>query len=230
MRLEQARQHRRHLLAAVRRARHARDLGDVARIAHGDAAQRLHPLGDRVDQHELLPGVLVEQQVQLVEGRPPHQPVVLLVQRDQDLRVGQELIEPLAGIQPGLLRQGDRELAHGAERLDLHAALVQPRLTAQLGTARRQARLAWSAWRTVLSRWLAEASWPACSWSEDLKRPFAGQRQERAIEQGRSPRDARVMWRPCFMPWARGSLSRGCRRKRGEHRPMPESRRATRPA
>ena len=50
----------------------------------------------------LLFGVLVEEQMQLVEGVAPHQPVVLLVQAVKDDAVGQELIEQLRTLRPGL--------------------------------------------------------------------------------------------------------------------------------
>jgi hypothetical protein len=39
----------------------------------------LHALGDFIHQRQLLVGVLVEQEVQLVEGHPTHEPMVLLV-------------------------------------------------------------------------------------------------------------------------------------------------------
>jgi hypothetical protein len=67
--------------------------------------------------------------------------MVLFVQRVKDLRVGHKPIQPLAGIEPRLLRQRDRELPHGTERLDLLAALVQPRLAAQGGPS--GSRLGW---------------------------------------------------------------------------------------
>src|SRR5260221_9799059 len=51
---------------------------------------------------------------------------MLLVQRAQDLGIGESLIEALAGIHPGVVGQSDRELAYGAELLDHDALLVQP--------------------------------------------------------------------------------------------------------
>ena len=104
MRLQQPRQHRGHRLAAVRCPGDPRDLGDVPGIAHRDSAQGLYPFGDLVDQLDLLTCVLLEQQVQLIEARSSHHPMVVLVQCVEDVRVGQELIEPLAGIQPRLIR------------------------------------------------------------------------------------------------------------------------------
>ncbi len=79
VRLEQPGQHRRDLLAAVRWPRHSRELRHVPGIANRDTTKGLYPLGDFVHQIELLTGVLVQQQVQLVEGRPTHEPVVLFV-------------------------------------------------------------------------------------------------------------------------------------------------------
>ena len=67
---------------------------------------------------------------ELVEGCPARKPVVLLVQRVKDLRVGQELVQPLTRVEPGIPRQTERELPHRSEPLDLHAVLMQPRLAA----------------------------------------------------------------------------------------------------
>jgi Putative ParB-like nuclease len=103
VRLQQAGEHCRHLLAPVWRASDPGDLRGVPGIANRDAAQRLHPLGDFVDQRELLAGMLIEQEVKLVEGRSAHQPMMLLVQRVKDLRVGEDLIQPLTGIRPRVM-------------------------------------------------------------------------------------------------------------------------------
>ncbi len=100
----------------------------MAGVADSDAAERLDALGDHVDQFELLAGVLVQEQVELVERRPAHQPVMFLVQRVQDLGIGESLIEALAGIHSRVGGQPDRELPYGAELLDHDALLVQPRL------------------------------------------------------------------------------------------------------
>ena len=105
----------------------------MPRVADRDPTEGLHPLGEIIHQRELLAGVLVQQQMQLVEGRPAHQPVVLLVQRVENLRVGQELVQALAGIHSRLVGERERELPHGPKCLDLLAVLVQPRLTALYG-------------------------------------------------------------------------------------------------
>src|ERR1700724_1570442 len=60
----------------------------------------------------------------------PHQPVMILVQRVENLRVGQELIETLARIQPRVVGQVEFGPNYGAKWLDLGALLAQPRLTA----------------------------------------------------------------------------------------------------
>jgi hypothetical protein len=73
-----------------------RDLRDVPGIAHGDATESLYPLGNRVDQLDLLACVFIEQQVELVERCASHQPMVLFVEGVEDLRVCQELVQPLA--------------------------------------------------------------------------------------------------------------------------------------
>ena len=61
--------HDRDLFGAVGRARDRRQLGRVARVADGDAAEALDPLGEGVDDLVLLLGVLVEEQMELVERR-----------------------------------------------------------------------------------------------------------------------------------------------------------------
>jgi serine protease Do len=68
---------------------------------------RLHPLGDPVDQGQLLLGVLVQEQVQLVERRSPHEPMVLLVQAVEDLRVGQDAVEHLARLRSRVVAERD---------------------------------------------------------------------------------------------------------------------------
>ena len=70
VRLEQPGEHCWHLLAAIRGPRHPGDLCHVPRVTDRDSAEGLHPLGDGVHQRPLLVGVLVEQEVQLGEGRP----------------------------------------------------------------------------------------------------------------------------------------------------------------
>ena len=115
------------LLRAIGRALDRRQLGRVPRVADADPAQHLDPLGDRVGELELLLGVLVEQQVELVEGRARRVPVRLLVQRVEDRRVGEDLVEQLAALASRLGGQGDRQLAEGAEALELAAALAELR-------------------------------------------------------------------------------------------------------
>jgi hypothetical protein len=86
----------------------------VPRIGDGDATQRLHPLGHEVDQHELLTGVFVEQQVELVEGRAAHEPVVLLVEVVEDDAVRQHLVQHRADFAADFAGQGDVHVAHVA--------------------------------------------------------------------------------------------------------------------
>src|SRR5260221_10146756 len=73
----------------------------------------------------------------MIERDAAHQPVMLLVERIQDLGIGEDLVEALAGIQPRVTGESERELADGAELLHLRPALVQPRLAGDLppGTA-----------------------------------------------------------------------------------------------
>ena len=89
--------------------------------------ERLDPLGDRVDQFALLVEVLVEQQVQLVEGRPGHLPVMLLVQVAQGHRVGQHLVQVLDALLAGRLGQRNGHSDKVPERLNLVGLLVHHR-------------------------------------------------------------------------------------------------------
>ena len=120
--------HGRDVLGAVGRSIDGRQLGGVARVADGDPAEGLDPLGQHVDDLGLLLGVLVEQQVELVEGRPGDQPVVLLVERVEDHRVGQDLVEEPAALRSGVRCQRDRQAAERAEALDLLAERRKLRL------------------------------------------------------------------------------------------------------
>jgi hypothetical protein len=77
----------------------------VAWVGHGDAAQGLDPLGHEVDELGLFLVVLVEQQVQLVEGVAPQEPVVFLVQAGQIYGVGQDMVEQLAALEAGFVER-----------------------------------------------------------------------------------------------------------------------------
>jgi len=72
--------------------------------------------------------MLVEQQMQRVEGVAAHEPVVLLVERMENLGVGQHPVESLARVEQRVVRQPEREMPNGAECLHLPTVLVQPGL------------------------------------------------------------------------------------------------------
>ena len=143
--VEQAVDHRRHVLGAVGRPVDRRELGGVARIADGDAAQALDALGEQVDELELLLRVLVEQQVELVEGRSGDEPVVLLVHRVEHHRVGQDLVEQPAAVGPRFLAERDRQETRRPEALDLHAE--RPHLWLRRDATRPPCRRSVSAFR-----------------------------------------------------------------------------------
>jgi hypothetical protein len=128
MRLEQAAEHHGHFFGSVGRSRDTGEFGGMPRIADRDATQALDSLRKQVDELELLTGVLVEEQVELVEGRPGDQPVVLLVQGIEDGRVGQNAVQELDTLRAGFRRKSDRHEAERAERLDLLAVLAEMRL------------------------------------------------------------------------------------------------------
>jgi hypothetical protein len=60
----------------------------VAHLGDCHPAKLLDPFGQRVNQFQLLASVLVEQQMQLLEGRATHLPVMLLVQAVENHGVG----------------------------------------------------------------------------------------------------------------------------------------------
>ena len=80
--------------------------------------------------------MLIEQQVELVERRPPHEPMVLLVQGVEDLRVGEKLVQPLAGIEAGVVRQSEWKQPHGPNSWISCAVLMIQGLTAEFGAVR----------------------------------------------------------------------------------------------
>jgi hypothetical protein len=92
---------------------------------HAHAAQHHHALRQQIHQLGLFLVVLIEQQVQLVERRPRHLPMVLLVQVAEHDRVGQHLIEVGHALAPLVGLERDR---HGHERgqsLDFVSFLVR---------------------------------------------------------------------------------------------------------
>lgn len=128
VRVEEPRQHDGDRLDAVRRPGYRSQLRDVARVSDRDAAEALDPLGQRVNDGQLGFRVLVQHQVERVEGSPAHEPVVLLVEGVQDLRVGEYAVQPLARVHAGVVAETDRQLLERAERLGLGALLMQQRL------------------------------------------------------------------------------------------------------
>ena len=72
--------------------------------------------------------MFVEQQVQLIERRPRHLPVVFLVQVAQCHGVRKELVEIFDALFTDALGQGDRQLDDVPEWLDLMRVLMRERL------------------------------------------------------------------------------------------------------
>src|SRR5262249_62065112 len=75
--------------------------------------------------------MFVEQEMELIEGRPAHQPMMLLVERVENLGVGQNLVQALAGIRPRIMRQPERKQPDRPELLNFPAMHVQMRLAAE---------------------------------------------------------------------------------------------------
>src|SRR5713101_5934821 len=109
----------------------------MTRISDCNSAERLDPFGDLVDQLDLLAGVFVQQEMELVESRSAHEPMMFLVERVQDLRVREDLVQAPAGQQSGIIGKPQGKLTHGAEALDLLTALMNPRLAASADVFRK---------------------------------------------------------------------------------------------
>ena len=99
--------------------------GAVAAHGDGDAAEELNALGDGVDDLYLLVEVLIEEEVELVEGGAGYLPVVLLVHVAEDDGVGQKLVELLAHLRTNFGVQRVRKvLYYVAVFLDLFGVLL----------------------------------------------------------------------------------------------------------
>src|SRR5207247_2545017 len=75
----------------------------------------------------LLTGVLVEEQVQLVERRSGHLPMVLFIEIPQRDRVREELVEMLHAFTTDAFRQRDWQPHETSIRLDLGCMLMHQR-------------------------------------------------------------------------------------------------------
>jgi hypothetical protein len=100
------------LFAAARRSWDPGDFGYIAAHGDGDAAEELDALGDGVDDFELFVEVLIEEQVELVEGRAGDLPVVLLVHVAEGDGIGKELVELLAHLRADVGVQAVREILY----------------------------------------------------------------------------------------------------------------------
>ena len=107
-----------HLLASPRRARDQGRLGHIGRHGQADAAQHHDPFGDQVHQLVLLAEVLIEQQVQLVEGCTRNLPMMLLVEVAQHHRIGEHLVERAYARAPHVFAETDRHRIDGSKLLD----------------------------------------------------------------------------------------------------------------
>src|SRR2546425_2825694 len=117
--MEQAGDLRGNLLPASRRPRDQRHLGHVVGHGNAHAAKRLDPLRDGVDHPALFIEVLVEEQVELVEGWPADLPVVLLVQIPQGHGVDQQLVEILGADAANRRVERDGNVSHRPVVLEL---------------------------------------------------------------------------------------------------------------
>jgi hypothetical protein len=107
------------LLASLRRSWNERRLCNVVRHRHAHAAEQLNALRNRIDDVVLLAIVLVEQQMELIEGWAGHLPMMFLVQITERHRVGEQLIQILDALFTRVFRQRDGHSDEMPERLDL---------------------------------------------------------------------------------------------------------------
>ena len=105
---EEARDLDRDLFAAARRSGDLGDFGCIAAHGDGDAAEQLDAFGDGVDDFYLLVEVLIEKEMELVEGGAGYLSVMLLVHVAQDDGVSQELVEFLAHLRTNFGVEGVR--------------------------------------------------------------------------------------------------------------------------
>src|SRR5215468_6576572 len=127
VRVKQTRDLDRRLFAPAGRPRDERRLGDVVRHRDADTAEQLDTFRDRIDELVLLAGVLVEEQMELVEARTRNLPMVLLVEVAQRDRVGEDLVEIFDRLFAGSLRKRDRHSDNMSVRLHLRRGLMRLR-------------------------------------------------------------------------------------------------------
>jgi len=120
----------RRLFTTARNPRNERRFDHIRGHRHADAAEQLNAFGDGVDQRVLLFVMLVEQQVQLVEGRTRDLPVMLLVHVAKRHRVGEHLIEVLRAFAADRGVERQRQADEVIERLDFVSLLRCERLRA----------------------------------------------------------------------------------------------------
>src|SRR5438105_3433273 len=115
------------LLAALRRPRYQRRLGDVVRRRDAHASEQLDPLCNRVDQLALFCRMFVEQQVELIEARTRHLPMMLLVEVAQGHGVSEDLVQILNRLLARRFRQRDWHAHKMSVGLDLGRVLMRRR-------------------------------------------------------------------------------------------------------
>src|SRR5262249_27733164 len=139
MRLNEAPQLRRHALAAARCARNAGLLGNILRERERHAAQSLNALRDRIHDFDLFAVVLVEQQMQLVEGRPGGLPMRFLIEVTHGHGVRQHTVERPHALMADLLGKSEARGLQAAEGLDDRLFVTHRALLGRYGR-RGQAR------------------------------------------------------------------------------------------
>src|ERR1700683_3804379 len=90
---EEARNLDRHFFPAPRRTLNARGFGHIGRHRKRNAAEKLYPLGDGVDDFRLLSVMLVEQEMELIKSWSGNLPMRFLVEVAEGHGVSQQQVE-----------------------------------------------------------------------------------------------------------------------------------------
>jgi hypothetical protein len=108
-------------------------LCDVGCHCDTDTPKQLNSFGDRVHEFYLLAVMLVEEQMELIEGGTRHLPMRLLVKVAEGHGVGQQLVELSGHFQTDrLLKCEWQQVAHCSVGLNLRRRLMKMRLCADI--------------------------------------------------------------------------------------------------
>src|ERR1700689_1536640 len=129
--VEEARNLDRHFFPAPRRTLNARGFGHIGRHRKRNAAEKLYPLGDGVDDFRLLSVMLVEQEMELIKSWSGNLPMRFLVEVAEGHGVSQQQVELLCHFQAYRFHKVERQhVRNRAVLLNCFSTLVKTRLGA----------------------------------------------------------------------------------------------------